>query len=242
MGVFDIMFDGLDFKESTHTYTFEGKRLRSTTGFVSQYCKPFDSYYWSEYKANKPGDELFGLEPEKIRELWNKKGKESMARGSDIHKAIEQQILEGTMTGFKYHNKQVQDTLMAWKTWWDDIKPNFEVEACELVMCEASWGLAGMADLIVRDKKDRLHIMDWKSGEKPLDEPAFRNAKMIHPFGALPDSNYGKYSGQLSFYKAMLEQKGAKIHNLICLHLTPGGVQAHTMIDVSAEATKLMAI
>jgi hypothetical protein len=236
------VFPGLEFDEPNHKYTLEGKRLLSTTGFISKYASKFDAYYWSDFKSNKRGDELEGLEPAKIRDMWNKKGKESMQRGTDVHKAIEQYLLTGKIEGLKYLQKQVQDILVTWGVWWQGMKKSMSVEAIELIMCNPEWNLAGMADLIVKDASGKLHMMDWKTGEKPIDEPAFRNAKMVYPFNMLPDSNFGKYSAQLSFYKAMLGARGIEIHNLICVHITDEKVTTHKMTDVSEIVPQLMNI
>ena len=99
----------------------------------------------------------------------------------------------------------------------------------------------GQADVVERIG-DEVHIKDYKTS-KSIDFEAFMDNKMLEPVQELPDTNYSKFTLQLSLYGWMLEELGYKIKSLTIIHLdriTGNPIQDYPLAYRKDLVTKLL--
>lgn len=135
-----------------------------------------------------------------IQQQWREEGRQSSAAGNKLHNAVELHA-DGLPA-------PQSDDFAAWKRWWDasELTPK-RVELVTFVETSAGkLALAGSADMLATDKQGDHVLLDWKRSKKNLtpDETAFRNAKGLDQCTHVPDTDYYKYSLQLSLYNRML--------------------------------------
>lgn len=231
----------LQFDEATHTYTVEGVRLTSVSEVVASQFKKFDK----EGKAaqmhardrNDPNAQYYGMTVAEIIALWDGTGNDSRNAGLALHKAIEIFLLKGTTPDENYRKTmewiQFENFMYDHKDW--------ECVACEKRRFKISkkrrrghYGYAGTIDAIFKTP-DGYVIVDWKRAKKiEYDGYGTGQDMMRH----VPDSNYYKYSLQLSCYAHLL----GKICELyiVQFHPTIEDYQIHRAHNFHVEAGKLL--
>lgn len=228
----------IKFDEKNHTYTNvnNNKKYLSVTKFINQFVTPFDSEYFSMYKAI---EEIMGVDKfkqykkligfknnvvvsylnndnfqqvkEKQKEIldkWDLKSKLSIEKGNKYHKQKELDILEG-----KPFN-------------WDSIDYyswNYALYSDNVVLPEEivyldEFELSGTVDLILKRFGTELILFDYKTSEDLKKENKYQ--KMLFPLDKLEDCKFNHYQVQLSLYAYMLEQNtGLKVTELYVIHL-----------------------
>jgi hypothetical protein len=135
-----------------------------------------------------------------IQAQWREEGRVTSDAGTKLHNAIELHA-NGMDT-------PESEDLVTWKRWWD--ASGLEAVRSELVTFvetpDGALALAGCADMLATDKSGRHVLLDWKRSKKNLtsEETAFRDAKGLEMCTDVPDTDYYKYSLQLSLYNRML--------------------------------------
>lgn len=239
------MNDKVTFTEKNHKYTGStGRNYISTTTVIGKYKNPFDSDYWSTYKAierivgKKAGFEFFNRVKKEI-------GYENilphflpLIKTPGLLESTRQEILfewqqkkeEACETGTAYHKKkeeEINSQAVCQITGLPVVINDRELRELrdgiytELVMWNEEYGIAGQADY-VKVYEGIVDIDDYKTSKK-IDFVSFKHYEkgylmMKNPIHNLMDCNYTHYMLQLSVYGWMLEQVGLKVRNLRIYH------------------------
>lgn len=235
------MNEAITFNEEKHEYIRGDVKYISVTTLIERYEKPFDSEYWSTYKAVKDVLERYG---EWSQYKWGAGGWESVVefyktyshpRSQEITIRRLWYLTEWDRTGKTardrgtvIHNaleKKTNEALFVKDEEHGDIlipshsTPLDPLNAAgeNLVMSEVRiyndrYQVAGTVDRV--DKKNMVvNLRDHKTS-KEITKVAFRDEKMLPPVEHLPQANYYGYSIQLSLYAWMLAQFGYSIGTL----------------------------
>ena len=195
----------LKFNEKTHTYTYEGKKLKSVTTWIGELF-PFDVKAISKRVAkfrrlkgelNSKGKPINAYD---IRREW----KESAEFGTVVHNAIEKGLLCVAGQTYDMPNIRVKHAIDWYENW--ERENNVLFTSPEKMIFNTDIGLAGTADIVVLhdNNNDEISIIDWKTNKK---EVSFKRALK-------------KYTLQLSTYGYMMELQGYPVKELIVVHLS----------------------
>jgi hypothetical protein len=237
--------DKVTFADEGHKYThLDGREFISVTTLISRYKNPFDSQYWSLYKAIKdvlvPKNlwsiykasaggwedvvDYWSKEPifeKSIRtrqnwylEQWKEKSETALKNGTEVHNAREAEIK--SQSSIKVNGVDYAVS----KSYQSAIIEFPDFEACKVftepLLYNEAYGIAGKADKVIQSKKD-IVIKDYKTNEE-ISFTAFRDAVMKSPLDVLSDCDFSHFTLQLSTYGWMLEQHGYNVKGLFVVH------------------------
>lgn len=185
----------LVFDEKAHAYYLGERELPSVTQVVEGLFPKFDAVYWANRKAR-----YLGLNPERLLEQWEERGKEARELGTRMHAAIERYYLgeddgeDGdALTLFREFASR--RTLYPFRTEWR--------------VYDEEMGLAGTLDFLERLPDGQYFLWDWKRSAKLV-----KNGQLVytHPYGntglgvcqQVPDVPYWHYTLQLGIYARIL--------------------------------------
>lgn len=196
-----------------HDKDVKESKFVSVTGFIDKFFPKFDpSVIIGNMRKKKKMKKIYrGLTDHQIRDSWTKLGDESRRLGTIIHEKIEQfyefmkyrdgdlctipEDVDIELSQFnKFHERKRQE--------WTPYRSEWRVYLTE------PRRIAGTIDMVYVVSFDRFEstldvvIVDWKRSKKIKK---FACNKGIGPCGKINNSNYFKYSIQLSMYKHMLE-------------------------------------
>ena len=235
------------FREDVHRYYLNNQELMSVTKFIETFETPFDTEYWSFYKAAK--DEVAPYLFKIIRFIMDEEGLKnavmSLVSPNTYQKIITKQIeykiawetkkIKAAEKGSRYHQLKEEEGYNKGYNEINDIKADvsdtyyFKLSEAkdgfyqEVLLYSGILGIAGTADkLIIETKPDGrwIYIDDYKTNEK-IDTSNVWN-KYQEPISHLDQCKLNKYMLQVSMYAYLAELQGFKI----------GGVQfTHHPID-----------
>ncbi len=87
----------------------------------------------------------------------------------------------------------------------------------ELLLWNEKYRLAGQADLVEKTGNE-IVIKDYKTCKEIKMDP-FMGTMMLDPLQYLPDTNYSKFTIQLSTYGWMLEELGYRVTGIVMIHI-----------------------
>jgi hypothetical protein len=186
----------IEFDESQHKYSVNGKDLVSVTTIIDHYFQDFDADYWAKRKAPS-----MGLTPEQLKAKWEENAQKARDLGTSMHDKIEKYYLGITSETDETFNLFLEftksHTLYPYRTEWR--------------IFYEEYGIAGTLDFL--EYKDGVYtIYDWKRSEKLVkngvilkDNPWGTSA--FDPISHIPDTSFYHYALQLSMYRYILEQK-----------------------------------
>lgn len=181
----------VEFEEQRHTYTLDGKLLRSVGSVCKQFKVPFDSDYWSKVKARQRG-----VTQQAILDEWAAKGKKATDDGSAFHKYA-QKRLEGKF------DVATTAKMKAFDRWWKVAGESLEIVACEVVLWDAKDGIAGTTDFVAYSRKSKkYHVFDWKTN-KSFDTISNYGKFLLPPFDRFEECHLSDYSLQTGLYRLM---------------------------------------
>ena len=217
-------FPGLEFNEEEHAYTYNNKKLISTTTFLKKFYEPFQSY----------------MTAKRVAEHINKKLTTSKRRTTGYYlERWEQIALTATSSGSRVHNfleygypdfidKPICDQEVGGMEFFNNLDPKYEILFLELRMYLLEYNKAGTADIIILNKETgNIVIADWKTNRKNLLQ-VYKNKRLKEPFKHLYATDINKYSLQLSDYQNMIEMN------------TPYKVEDRWVIHLSSEDWKVL--
>lgn len=202
-------FKDLCFSEEGHQYSYKGESVReSVSKIISHFCLPFDVSYYSNKIAIRENK----LQEEVLQE-WKETNKESIKKGNSIHNFAEAYFYDRSL---KPKNKYEEAIVRFFNSLPEHIIPVFS----EYKMFHLQYRFAGTADLILYNKDSGKYIIvDYKTN-KELDKSY---NYLLAPFAFLRDSNFMKYTLQLSLYQMCFEQTGVEVESRKILWLHPSG-------------------
>ena len=241
----------IEFKAEGHSYTStSGNDYIPVTSLIARYYKPFDSTYWSTYKAvkdvmNNAGifyrykaiaggwdkvpqyyhankdslDKVLHLQiKERIQhylDSWNEEREYAAALGNKAHSDLEGLVVSAKKIDLG--DKKIADVssadlldLQGFGMGGNQIYP-------ELLLWNERYRVAGQADIVERRGMEVV-IKDYKTCKK-IEFESFMDAHMFEPLEELPDTNYSKFTIQLSTYAWMLEESGYRVTGLVVQHI-----------------------
>jgi hypothetical protein len=178
---------------ASHTYSdSNGVEYKSVTTFIKEFSPKFDFVKKSTDYAAK-----HGMDVEEVRASWNLKRTNSTDFGTLIHSQIENSLIE---ENYKVESKYecVVSPIV------ESIKTEFVLGNCELKTERCVYNkehkIAGTSDLII-DYPIRgiFSVADFKTN-KQINYSNMFDRWMLDPIKHIPNSEYFKYSLQLSFY------------------------------------------
>lgn len=234
------------FDEARHLYTSTvGKNYISVTTLIKKYTPPFDSHYWSTYKAMKQVLEAKG-------EWATYKAKaggwenvvahirhvdKTFPHASEVLVAKKQLLKmwadnrdESARKGTEFHkSKELADrtagSVVHHKTKYPTVVLTMEElmkyagdgVITEFLLYDDELEIAGQADWVLKSGNE-ICIKDYKTS-KEISRVPFQDECLMHPVSHLPNANFYTYSLQLSLYGWMLERIGFRITELSLEHI-----------------------
>lgn len=149
-----------------------------------------------------------------LTEHWDKGTKNACDEGTTLHAFIER-ITTDTFMDQDYKLEQWQ-----WSGNEFNFRPGYMYNEVRLASHEH--GIAGSCDRLHMPRTKVLSVRDWKSN-KEIRTKSFMNKTMFYPVDTFLDTEYSKYSLQLSGYAYMLELLGYEIEYLQFEHFKRDG-------------------
>lgn len=207
----------IQFLPQEHIYLYNGQeQFVPVSSVISCFFKPFDSYYWSAYKANQQK-----VSQGQILEEWNAKGACSREVGTFMHQQIEnfyKGLIYQQEYTFKYSGKYVhieeEITLeVEYMQFQNFLKShNFRPFRIEWAIYDEELRIAGTIDMIHK-RGDVFDIYDWKRSHRITDiygRPITENNygdKGLGELNNIDDTPYWHYCIQQNLYRYILEKK-----------------------------------
>jgi ATP-dependent exoDNAse (exonuclease V) beta subunit len=194
------------FDPEHHTYTDGDNNLyTSVTTYIKKFTPQFDFDEKSKQYAAK-----YGMDVQVVRESWKNKSVMSTDFGTIIHEQIEKR-LQGENNII---NKEFEPAILQIV---DIINEKFKGKLLiEKILSDPNYFIAGTADLIV-DNADSFHLIDFKTNKQINFSNNF--GEFMHdPISHLPNSEFFKYSLQLSFYTFFYENLTNKHPKSLCFY------------------------
>lgn len=187
-------FKNIKFDKKSHTYTLNGKQLKSTTGLIDTLEREVDWEELAKKSAVKQGTTV-----KLLRKQWDKKREEAAQKGSFVHNYIERRLKFNTELDNKFPE------MIAFDKFWQSVKEKMSPVAVEMIVGDYDLGIGGTIDtLFYSINTNKHHIFDWKTNEKFGFNNSWKTFK--EPFDDLEDCHLVKYSLQLSTYKVILKR------------------------------------
>ena len=206
----------IQFYPQEHIYLYNGhEQLIPVSSVISCFFKPFDSLYWSEYKANQRQ-----VSQGQILEEWDAKGTCSRDVGTFMHQQIENYykgLPYQQEFSFKYKGKYVQIEeqikLESEYLQFMDFLENhqFKPFRTEWAIYDEKLKIAGTIDMIHK-RGEVFDIYDWKRSLRIVD--SMGNPITINDYGEkglgelnkINDTPYWHYCIQQNLYRYILEK------------------------------------
>jgi len=200
------------FDESSHTYVSvdPSKEVRwtSVTSLVSLFKNPFDSVAKSHQVSKNPKSKWFGIDPERIQQIWKGETTRSTEAGKWYHSKRENELIS-------------QDFVEVDNIRYNVVKPNHQdlyklapIQKLENNTIYPEYMVYSFTDTIcgqsdkVEVSNNRVNITDYKT-IKTLRTESFVNweglsQRMLKPIDHLDDCHLVHYTLQLSMYLYMI--------------------------------------
>ncbi len=208
------IFDRIKFDEQYHNYNLDGHRLKSITSLVSQEFVPEFDRLGIATKKSKEG----GIPVEEILARWDVNGQSARAKGTSVHKTINNFFSTGDWSELTQSIPEV----LAFKRWMEHNR-NLKPHKFEWIVGDVSWSLGGTIDVVFEDLDDgKFFIVDWKTNKEFKVSNIYENLKL--PFNDYENCDLTKGSLQVNLYHLILSNntdlplKSGKI-----VHLSEGG-------------------
>jgi len=202
------VFSGIDFNNTTHTYSRGNKNYISVSKFISTFYKEFDKKKWSSYVAERDGKTV-----EEVLKEWEEKNKMSLEKGHKIHSFAEKYFYDNNYKPIISEEKAIV-------RFFNTLDKRYIPLFSEKVLFSDKYKIAGTCDLLLYDSLTKsIVIVDWKT-----NNDLFKSySVLLYPFQHLKDSNLNKYKLQLSTYRLMLNEYNVNVSNTIIIWLTSNG-------------------
>lgn len=212
----------IQFSPQEHVYLYNGKEVFTpVSNVISCFFKPFDSYYWSDYKARQRH-----VSQGQILEEWDAKGTQSRDVGTFMHLQIENHYKGMDYQEkypFKYDGKYIHiDEIVELRCEHSQFMEflndhDFKPFRNEWSIYDESLKIAGTIDMAHKNGV-AYDIYDWKRSHRIVDfmgKPITTNSygeKGICGLSDIDDTPYWHYCIQQNLYKYILEKNyGIKV-------------------------------
>lgn len=209
--------DKFHFDEPSHSYTFEKRKLRSVSSFISRFHEEFDKEEVSKATAIKRG-----VSQQSLLAEWKKTNEVACDLGHDVHYYIECDMNGDALPTFSETERQ--NRIKAYHDLKQAHLRHLTVIFSEFRCFDLELGLAGTVDGIYWDGNELL-MYDWKTNKAMSHDNSEhgRWKKLYWPWHKEFDNKHNRYSIQLSMYRYMLKKRGIHIPIGRLFHFPPEG-------------------
>lgn len=199
--------DRIKFQSKGHKYWIDGDStdVISVTTYIKSFFQEFDTdkiingiLNKHEY-ANDPEYKYYKMNPENIKEMWEKNRDESSGKGTELHKDIED----------FYNNIFPDNDSIEFKyflNFYEDHNEKYEIYRTEFLVFSEILKISGSIDALFQNVENgTFAIFDWKRS-KEIKMESYMDKKGKFPMNKVSDCNYYHYSLQLNLYKTILEK------------------------------------
>jgi hypothetical protein len=220
---------GVIFNSENHTYTSidpeKAVKWMSVTNFVSQFKKKFDADKQAVKSSKNRNSKWYGMDPEKIKEVWNSESNRAVDLGNWYHAQREADLI--SIETIERNGVAVPIFKPIYN---DGVKHSPDQRLVEGIYPEhmiylESAGLCGQSDR-VEVVNGIVDIYDYKTN-KEIKMESYKNwegvsQKMLDPISYLDDCNYWHYALQLSTYLYMILKHNPNLRagKLVIHHIT----------------------
>ena len=224
------------FEETGHKYTITrdpNSKYTSVTTWNHSHFPKFDAdniiQKMMKGKSWKAGHKYWGLEPEQIKELWDKNRDNAACAGTNIHYEIEC-FMNNPRLQTHYTHKELYETYNylentaihstpEWSYFLEFVKdyPGLKPYRTEWMIYDEEIKLAGSIDMVYENQDGSLSIYDWKRSANITKINTWDKYAIPYCISQFPDSNFWHYALQLNTYKAIIERKYGKQVTKLCL-------------------------
>lgn len=241
------VFDDIKYYDEPHVYFIGDRQLTvSATGIIKKYKQPFDSDYWSKYKAKK-----LGVTQADILTEWDLKRVTSTVKGSIFHDYAENYLSNKVFAyptemvlstpefmGVDLVIEKIEKLKIMFHKFHAAIQGRMIPIKSEFVIGDPSLDMGGMIDQLFYNKKTgMLEIWDWKTNKEIKTKNNY-NTKMIDVMSSYDDCELSHYSLQLAIYKFVFERRtGIKLgcSRIAYFHEKHDTVRVYDCIDMERE-------
>lgn len=195
------------FDPVAHRYSLAGRELRAVSAVLRLVCPPFDPDGKILRRLAVQSDLPTAVALAELPKAWQDKAERACDRGTGFHAAL-QAWVERRAFDPAFARSYEQFQRWPWRG----------ALACETILWNERWSLAGMTDLLERTGGRSLRIYDFKTNER-LEKQNRWGRYLLPPVDHLDDCNFVKYELQLSFYGLMLEAMGWTVERLTVFHI-----------------------
>jgi hypothetical protein len=235
------------FYSGNHTYRVGRDKYTSVTTFLGTFMEPFDADRIAKIKAINARRN--GIKGQGVR-YWKGQWKEAAEHGTRTHNLLEGFVKRSFDIPFDSEVTETEERdVHKYRQGEQWLNHYFKcvgepIVFPELIVYDKDMQLAGQIDLLVERNEEKgvgrvYDLVDYKTNSA-IHKTAYKDKTMKPPLSDLPDCSYYKYMLQLSMYAYMLEKQGAKIGDLILLHLQEDKVKPYTMKYDKKSILKLL--
>ena len=209
-------FKKLHFLEEDHKYWVEGDPRKITS--VSTLLKFFYDEFDTETEAIKWAESR-NLPVEMVLSAWTGEGDRANSHGSAVH-LVGERYLDYKFLGKGTCPQPIDKQSLGAIQFLEDLPDYLIPVASELQMYSERYWYSGTADIILLNLRNKkLVIADYKTN-KALTDPYPKGLLYhVNPKYGLKQDNFGKYTGQFSFYQILLEEAGFEVQSRVLVHL-----------------------
>ena len=211
-------FNDIIYWDEPHIYKLNDKKFTSTTTLIHHFYSEFDVDKWSTKKALE-----YGLTPQQVIDAWDYLAYYAQVKGTVAHNYAENLMnrkvfpypMDFILKCFGYD--AIKEDFLKIKghidNFYNDTLGKLVPLKTEFVVYDRDYGLSGMVDLLVYNKKtEKIEIWDYKTSRAISKENKYQN--MHDPISHLQDCEFTHYSLQLGVYKHIIEKNtGIEVGN-----------------------------
>jgi len=206
--------------------------IPGTTTFLRQFFPEFKADEVAEKCVGK--EKYAGLDAEQIKALWKQEALRGMSEGTNVHAYAE----------YKYNpelprpepiSERCERLFLAVDNAVKRLDKWFEFVAAEKIVFSTDLDIAGIIDLLMRDRENgEIVILDWKQNKQINTDNPWQKA--LEPISHLDDCDLVKYNLQLAVYKKILVHEryfdwATPGYRMGLIHLLPGGQMVNIKLD-----------
>lgn len=222
-------FSGLVLDEQRHIYTYNNKKLNSTSSYINQFVKEKfntnnislgvsrgqNNQVWKQ--KNILGSDTvkdFLVDKKDIMIRFKLMADQAIAMGNRVHKFSEMYPF------FINPHCDQEEAVISWFKRYVNVRSKYVYICSELKIFDPEHLKAGTIDLVLYNTKTKkLVLCDWKTNNKSL-LMGYNNKKLNTPFNEVEDVPYNMYSLQLSDYKNIIEKNtDFEVEDCFIIHL-----------------------
>jgi hypothetical protein len=242
-------FSEVTYFDEPHKYYYKNNPipLISTTTFIHHFYNEFEGEYWAEKKSIE-----YGITKEQVLFAWDYLNYYAQIKGTVSHNYAENLMNRKVFPYPKNHiiecfgHDAIDKNFLKIKkqidSFYQDSLQKIIPLKTEYIVYDLEYGLSGMVDLIVFNKKtQKIEIWDYKTSRAIKKENRFQ--KMKTPIMDLDDCEFTHYGLQLNIYKHIIEKNtGLKLGDcrLIWINEVNDNYQFITLPDMSFEIKQII--